>query len=864
MPTFVRSALGARPVKLLVTLSLCLALAACQSSEERIAGFLASGAELRAEGDLDRAVVEYRNVLRLDDAHEEARRNLAEIFLAQGDRGRSFRQYARLVEYDPNDADARTALALIAMEVGDWPEAQRHGTRAVEAAPEALPSRVIALALGYREAAMAEDAAQRAALAEEAAALLAEDPGYVTLWQIVVSESAEDDPETALAGLDRLIALRPAELEYRTAELRLLTTLDRIDEARAALSEMEADFPDSPEATQLLAGWYMEQGDDAAAIAAMRRDAGPDTGDPRDHAPVIGLIRQLQGPDAAGAEIDRLIAANAEEPANLAHYRGLRAVDTLRRGDREDAVAELRGILADTEELPGRLLWIKALLADVLRAEGETAEAAALVDEILARDATNVDALKVRGTMLIAEDRPDEAIIDLRRALDQSPEDSEILLMLAEAHQRAGSPELMGERLAAAVEVSGNGVNETLRYAAFLQAEGRIAALRSLLAEARGANPTDIGLLTEIGRFALAQGDAGLAEGVLGDLERIEGPEAAEVAQVLRSAILLRQDRREEGIELLTRQAGAAGENAQAVLAAIVAWAQAGQPEEGRRYLDDLRAGAPDDPELRLVDAVLSLSEGDAARGTDLLQGLVEAEPEGPVAVSAARVLHDLLTAEGRAAEAGAVIDRVLEAQPGNRELLLIRAARLEREGRIEDAIAVYDALYAENSSDILVANNLASLMTAHRTDDASLERATRIAQRLRGTQIAPFQDTYGWIAYRNGRFEDAVDYLEPAAAALAGDPLVQYHLGMTYRALERRDEAAEALRRALDLAGDADLPQMRTARATLAELEAPGGGGGGGATAPGVANGGETVAVPAPGGAEAAEPQPAGNALGN
>ena len=85
------------------------------------------------------------------------------------------------------------------------------------------------------------------------------------------------------------------------------------------------------------------------------------------------------------------------------------------------------------------------------------------------------------------------------------------------------------------------------------------------------------------------------------------------------------------------------------------------------------------------------------------------------------------------------------------------------------------------------------------------------------------FQDTYGWIAYRRGDLTEALANLEPAAAGLPNDPLVQFHLGMTYAALKRpEDAAAGAAPRAGKLAGDSPLPQFQTARDTLTTLGVP------------------------------------------
>jgi tetratricopeptide (TPR) repeat protein len=802
-------------------LALCLGLAACQSSEERAAAFFESGLELRAAGDLDRAVVEFRNVFRYDGDHREARLNLAEILVERGRRDRAFSQYLRLAEQYPEDLGVRATLAVLAMEAGDWAAAERHGSRVVEADPGTVDARVIAMGLAFRAAAMEGDAATRAALAEDARILLEEAPENVSLWQIVVSETSQSAPETALEGLDALLALRPDDLQYWASKLQLLTNQGRTEEARALLEGMQTAFPDSPEATRMMVGWYLFQGEDDAAIAALRRDAGEDTSNPRDHAPVIALIRQLGGREAALEEIARLIEANAEDPNNLAHYRGLRATERLRAGEHEAAIAELREVVGTTD-LPGRLLWIKASLADALRAQGEPDEALVLVEEILADDATNVDALKVRGAILVARDRPDEAIVDLRRALDQDPRDSDILVLLAEAHQRAGDPELMGERLAAAVEVSEAGVPETLRYAAFLLSQGREAAVRTLLAESRARNPRDVGLLAQVGRFGLQQRDLGTVESVVADLSEIGTPDAEAVVRALRTGLLLMRSGNEEGIAFLMRQAGDLGQNSRAVLAVVNAWVQSGRPDQARAYLDELRERAPESLDLSLMDGALALVEGDGDRSEAVMRRIVADAPESAQAVEATRLLFGQLRVQGRDAEIAPLIEVMLEAQPGSRMIRLLHATYLEyHHDDIEAAIAIYEELYDENTGDILVANNLASLIGAHRMGDAALERAARISQRLRGSDIPAFQDTYGWIAHRQGRYEEALTYLEPAAEGLATDPLVQYHLGMTYLALERTDRARVQLERAVRLGADRALPQMQIARETLAGMDA-------------------------------------------
>ena len=155
--------------------------------------------------------------------------------------------------------------------------------------------------------------------------------------------------------------------------------------------------------------------------------------------------------------------------------------------------------------------------------------------------------------------------------------------------------------------------------------------------------------------------------------------------------------------------------------------------------------------------------------------------------------------------------------------LNLMKAGALEKAGDFDGAIAIYEAMYARDSSSLIVANNLASLISSHHSDAASTERAFTIAHRLRGSNVPAFEDTYGWIAYRRGDFAEALTALEPAAKAMPQDPMVQAHLGLTQAALKQTDQARATLTQALKLAGDAATqPQFAEAQTALAALGGP------------------------------------------
>ena len=214
---------------------------------------------------------------------------------------------------------------------------------------------------------------------------------------------------------------------------------------------------------------------------------------------------------------------------------------------------------------------------------------------------------------------------------------------------------------------------------------------------------------------------------------------------------------------------------------------------------------------------------GDYATAEPIFRALIAEDPNAEPAVQA---LFALLSVQGRGADANAALDSALTNLPKSPTLRWMKAGELEQAGDFDGAIALYEGLYADDSSNLVIANNLASLLASYRTDDASLERAFVVARRLRGTEQPAFQDTYGWIAYRRGDFDQALANLEPAAKALANDPMVAMHLGLTYAALLRTEDARTALTHSLQLAGnrsaDAPFQPVRDALAKLPAAPAP------------------------------------------
>jgi Flp pilus assembly protein TadD len=74
--------------------------------------------------------------------------------------------------------------------------------------------------------------------------------------------------------------------------------------------------------------------------------------------------------------------------------------------------------------------------------------------------------------------------------------------------------------------------------------------------------------------------------------------------------------------------------------------------------------------------------------------------------------------------------------------------------------------------------------------------------------------DSLGWVFYRLGRYDEAVQQMEKAAALNPVDPVINDHLGDVYWAVGRRREAEFQWRRAMSF--EPEEPDMTRIRRKL------------------------------------------------
>ncbi len=780
--------------RLLLALSLILALTACDSSEERAEEHYQNALSLLESGDTPRALIELRNVLKLNTAHLDARRLYADTVLAEGKQSEGLAQYMRLVEQSPEDGEAQLVVARLLMESFAYEDVTAYVTKAVQLMPQNIEAQAIAAAASYQRALQAKDKQSQQQAIQQAQEVLEADPSQFYAAQTVMAGLIEQGLWSQL--LDQVKAsleLHPDSLPFHRVRLMALERLGDLSGIEAALIETTTRFPEEPNLDIKLVNWYTKHGRTDEAEAWLRGRTGTK---PEARELLLSYIKETRGTDAALADLTAAMSQptpDTDIAADRDRFAALSAALRYELGETDGAVAELRALLQDASESEATDRS-RIALAAILDQQGQKTEAETLVTQVLNHDPAQVDALRMQGSWMIDDDKTGDAILVLRKALDQEPDNALVLATLSRAYEREGSQDLMSDVLMRAVESAKYDPALTLRMVEVLRSQGQLPAAENLTLEALRRQNTNLQLLGTLTEIHIGMEDWGRVTQDIHRLRDIGTTASIKLADTLEAQQLIQRRKIDDLVRFVETQLGSDTSGAAMVVRSMIL---NNQMAEAAEYAQATYAANPTDPVATFLYATTLGHMQEDAKAIGLFRSLLELDPtlrDGWMA------LYNLHQRAGDMDTALAVLLEAKEHLPDDAGLKWIHASHMQSTGDIDKAIEIYEGLYAEDSGQEMIANNLASLLSTQRDDADSQNRAYFIARRLQDSTYPPYQDTYGWIALQRGEIEQALSHLEPAAAALNKDPRVQYHLGMAYIAADQAQKAQTTLIYALEL----------------------------------------------------------------
>ncbi len=154
--------------------------------------------------------------------------------------------------------------------------------------------------------------------------------------------------------------------------------------------------------------------------------------------------------------------------------------------------------------------------------------------------------------------------------------------------------------------------------------------------------------------------------------------------------------------------------------------------------------------------------------------------------------------------------DRLLKSNPDDIGLRFSRASMDERLGHFEDAEKEFKWVIQKDPENAMALNYLGYMYADKgiklRESRDLIERALKI-----DPENGAFLDSYAWVLYKMGKYEEALVQMKKALNTETEDPLLYDHEGDIYAALKQDAQARESWQKALELK-----PDDQTIRAKL------------------------------------------------
>ncbi len=176
--------------------------------------------------------------------------------------------------------------------------------------------------------------------------------------------------------------------------------------------------------------------------------------------------------------------------------------------------------------------------------------------------------------------------------------------------------------------------------------------------------------------------------------------------------------------------------------------------------------------QIRAASVLEELDDGQA--GLDHLQGFADANPRHRSTMALAK--GNLLVRMDRGDDAFVWYDEYLTEYPDDDSVRYQRAFLYERFDRVDEAIAELHLILDDNTNDPFALNALGYTLADRTTRYREAQRYIKKAY-TQEPYNAAIVDSMGWIMYRRGKLEQALEYLK-RAYRLDDDPEIAAHLG--------------------------------------------------------------------------------------
>jgi tetratricopeptide (TPR) repeat protein len=760
-------------------------ISGCGSAEESSEKFIESGKELMNEGDYDKARLEFRNALQINPLEAEGYYQLALIDEKNQNWKGMYANLSTVESLEPNHVNAIVKLGQIQLLSGRLDEAMERAEKALSLEPENIEATLLQATVFIKQEKFNE------AEKQIDQALSIDSTSMEALSARIMLYKETEQYDAALTAADEALVAHPDSLPVKMIKLSIYEAQKDFNAMESLLASLSEEMPDESwiaiSRTKLLNDG-LNRPQDARKVMEDYIAANPD--DIETKLAYVGFLNNSDA-DAAVAKLDQYLAENPDNQ----ELRFAKLEMLQRQGKTDDMVAELEAIIASEPDSDSGLR-AKAVLAGLEASKENFDQAEKMADEVLAIDSQNEQALLIKSKLQIRNEDFDSAISNLRTIIRNNPEADEAMVLLAQVYMKTGSAQLAENSFRQALSVNPRNPQAAMSVASSLMRSNDLDRTENVLIGALEGNPESEELLQALAQVRILKRDwAGTQTTLesLGDSESaLTHLLSAQMYQGLQDYTLAISEY-DLALQIdpgLTR----------ALQELARSYVRLEQQEEMIEYLNQHIADHPQQLNGYSVLSNYYVSQNDWDAAIGVTEKGIQTNPQWG---SGYGMMAGLYQQKGDMEQAVSTYQEGLEKLPEDNVLTLQLASTYEAMGEFQKARDLYEEVISRDPLIDVAANNLASLLTDQFESPENLQRALTLSSRFRDSDQPYFADTFGWVNFKMGNYEDARSALETAASSDDAIALFHYHLGRVYVALSLPEEARQSFERAQRMANE-------------------------------------------------------------
>lgn len=759
-----------------------LLVTACDNAEQRQEKYLSQGGEYLEQGNLDKARISFKNALQIDPANIPAKLKFAEVMERQGEYKDAYGHYMAVLEKDANNLVALERQGKILMLAGETVKARENAEKLLALKGE---NYVPALVLKAGTLSAEKNVVDAMKLALHAVEL---EPNHLEGTVLLAAlHMRQTDFSGAEALLRRAIAAHPAERGFKGMLVDALAKQGKKADVELVLRSLAEEEPDKLIHAMQLAKHLHQSGKSDDALTVMESYVAAHSDDTSAKLSLVQLIDVAKNVEEGERKLDGYI----EQDASIYALQFARIDRLLAQKKKAEAITALEAI-SSKEKTGNDALQARLILAQIKVADKDLAGAKKLLEEIIALNPADLGALALRGGIAIQERRFVDAIADLRNVTKERADDVKSVLLLATAHLNNNEADLAVELLHKTVKLHPRNSRVRMLLAELLTRkndhDGAVAQYRAILEQ----KPDDAQALTAIAK--LYQTTNKLSELASIADSMLEQKDSMAVGFYYQGWLKVQDSKLDEARELFEKALSIAPASIEPATAMVQTWLSQNQWQAAVKRLDAMLATQPTNATLYNLKAEAQIVGKDLAGAETSLKKATEINPKWWIPY---RTLAALRSAKKDFPGAQQYLESGLAATNEIPMLRMELALLHERNGKIDESIAVYKKMIDDGMTGDSVINNLAMLLTT-KTDASSLDAARSYSEKLATSDNPIYLDTAGWVHYKRGDYQAALPILKRAVELAPKHPQIRYHLGVAYFRNNQLQEAKDNLSLAL------------------------------------------------------------------